>query len=484
MKILVLNPPYYKKYSRSQRSPAVTKSGTLYYPIWLSYATGVLERDGFEVKLIDAPAKDLSLHDIVKLARGFSPQMIVCDSSTPSIENDLSVVNTLKEVLPESFTVLVGTHASALPAECLESAGGLDGVVRREYDYTLSELGRAVESDGELESVLGLSFKKDGQLIHNPDRPLINELDQIPFVSSVYKKHLNIRDYFNPNALYPNITIISGRGCVCRCSFCLLPQTLHGRRYRSRSVDNVVTEFEYIKEEFKDCKAVFIEDDTFTINRKRVREIAEQLITRRIGLSWTANARADLDFETMRIMKEAGCRSLCVGFESGDQEILDSVGKGITISQMKEFMRDSKKAGLLIHGCFIVGMPGETSKTAQKTLELAKELTPDTAQFYPLMVYPGTEAFEWAVSNGFIIAKRYSEWLTSEGLHSCVISTKELSSKEIVDFCDRARRSFYLRPGYLAYKLFQILTSPQDFKRTVRALLKFRRYIFRNSYHG
>ena len=193
MKILVLNPPYFKKYSRSQRSPAVTKSGTIYYPIWLSYATGVLERNGFEVKLVDAPARDLSLSDILRLVQRFSPRMIVCDSSTPSIENDLNVVNAIKEVAPKSFTVLVGPHASALAGECLESASGLDGVVRREYDYTLSELSRTIESGGELESVLGLSFKIDNRLIHNPDRPLIDDLDQLPFVSSVYKKHLNIR---------------------------------------------------------------------------------------------------------------------------------------------------------------------------------------------------------------------------------------------------------------------------------------------------
>lgn len=213
-------------------------------------------------------------------------------------------------------------------------------------------------------------------------------------MSSVYKKHLNISGYFNPNALYPNITIISGRGCVYRCSFCLFPQTLHGRNYRSRSVDNVVAEFEYIKEEFRDCKAVFIEDDTFTINRKRCREIAEKLIDKKIGLCWTANSRADLDFETMKIMKEAGCRSLCVGIESGDQRILDNVGKGITISQIKEFMRNSKKAGLLIHGCFIAGMPGETAETMHKTLKLAKELNPDTVQFYPFMGLPGNRGFQ------------------------------------------------------------------------------------------
>ena len=484
VKVLVLNPPYFKKFSRSQRSPAVTKSGTLYYPIWLSYATGVLEQDGFEVKLIDAPARNYSLSDILNFVENYSPRMIVCDSSTPSIENDLNVVNSIKKIMPEAFTVLVGPHASALPDECLEFASGLDGVVRREYDSTLSELGKTIKSGGALESVLGLSFKNGKKIIHNPDRPLIEDLDQLPLVSSVYKKHLNIEDYFNPNAPYPNVTIITGRGCVYRCNFCLFPQTLHGRKYRTRSADNVVAEFEYIKKTFRQCKAVFIEDDTFTVNRKRCQEISEKLINSKVGLCWTANSRADLDFETMKIMKEAGCRSLCVGVESGDQKILDNVGKGITINQIKKFMRNSKKAGLLVHGCFIAGLPGETNETLKKTLKLAKELNPDTVQFYPFMVYPGTKAYKSAERNGFIRANNYSEWLTKEGLHSSIIATDRLSSKEVVDFCDKARRSFYLRPSYLTYKLSQIVKNPYDLQRTVKSFWKFSRYIFRNTYDG
>jgi len=239
MHILFLNPPFLPKFSRSQRSPAVTKSGTIYFPIWMAYCTGVLANEGFEAALVDAPARGLLLPDVVQHAAAAHPALIVMDTSTPSIQNDLQVAEAIRRVLPDCFIVLVGTHVSALAGETLSKSDAVDAVARREYEYTIRDLarlllekptGRAL-TDG-LKTIQGLSFRTDGAVVHNPDRPYIENLDALPWVSREYKKHLDIRDYFNPNALYPMVTLITSRGCPFRCSFCVYPQTFTGRKYR------------------------------------------------------------------------------------------------------------------------------------------------------------------------------------------------------------------------------------------------------------
>lgn len=481
MRILLLNPPFLAKFSRPQRSPAVTKSGTLYFPMWLAYATGVLGENGFDIDLIDAPADDYTIDDVIERTRKFQPSLIVLDTSTPSIYNDVAVAGQLKEICPFSYITLVGTHVSALPDETLNIDKRVDAVARYEYDYILLDLVRTLEGQGNLRSVSGLSFREGNNIIHNLGRPYIENLDELPFVSKVYKEFLRIENYFNPNALYPMVTITTSRGCPFPCTFCVYPQTLMGRGFRQRSINNVVEEMEYITKNFPQAKAVFFEDDTLTVNKKRCKELAECIIQKKVNISWTANARVGLDYETMRTMKTAGCRSLCVGFESGSQQVLDNMKKKLSLAEMEAFMANAKKAGMLIHGCFMAGLPGETKETLQETLQLAKRLNPDTAQFYPVMVYPGTEAYTWYKEKRLITTDNFSEWLTPEGLHNTVISTEELSSYDLVRFCDGARRSFYLRPGYLLYKLKQMITHPREIKRTLKSARTFLKYLLRGS---
>ena len=477
MNILMLNPPFLPRFSRSQRSPAVTKSGTLYYPIWLAYATGVLEEAGLEVRLVDAPAGGFDLARVLQLAEEFRPELVVIDTSTPSIYNDLQVAERIRDTLPDCVTVLVGPHVSALPEETLRLSPSIDAVARGEYDYILLDLARTLKGGRDWRRVEGLSFWRAGDVSHNPDRPPIRDLDAIPFVSGVYRRHLDIADYFYAMSQYPVVTIVSGRGCPYRCTFCLFPQVLHTQGYRRRSVENVVAEFEYIQEELPQVREVFIEDDTFTVDRQRCQALSQLLIERGVRLAWTANSRSDVDYETLRVMREAGCRSLCVGFESGDQAILDRIHKRITLEEMRGFMVNARRAGILVHGCFMVGNPGETRETMARTLEFAKELNPDTAQFFPLMVYPGTKAYEWAREEGYLTTEDYSQWLTPEGMHNTVISLPDLSAEEMVAFCDHARCSFYLRPRYMLTKLGQILVHPTEAKRTLKSLKIFLPYL-------
>ncbi|WP_028324538.1 B12-binding domain-containing radical SAM protein [Desulfatirhabdium butyrativorans] len=484
MKALLLNPPFLPKFSRPQRSPAVTKSGTLYYPIWLAYATGVLEQDWVAATLLDAPARGFSLTDTVSYAASMKPDLVVMDTSTPSIQNDMLVAMKLRDAIPDCFIVMVGTHVSALAEETLLTCDAIDAVARREYEYTIRDLSRVLRqnrvdrnrNDG-LQGIGGLSYRMNGHVVHNPDRVYIAHLDNLPWVSTVYQKHLNIRDYFNPNALYPMVTLITSRGCPFRCSFCLYPQTLTGRRYRFRSIADVLDEIEFVVRTFPDAQSIFFEDDTLTANKQRCLQFADGIVQRGIRIPWTANSRIEVDLETMIRIRAAGCRQLCVGFESGSQQVLDSMKKGIQIERMQRFMRDARQAGILIHGCFMVGFPGETAESVQQTIDLAIRLKPDTVQFYPVMVYPGTEAYDSYLRKGWITSRDYRDWVTTEGLHNCVVRNEFLTSRDLVRLCDLARRRFYLRPGYILYKLRQMLERPSEVIRTVKAARTFCRHL-------
>jgi len=488
MRVLVLNPPYFRMFSRPSRSPAVTKSSTLYYPIYLSYATGVLEKEGFEVKLIDAPAMDLDTEATLKFVRQFKPQLAVVDTSTPSIYNDIKVAEAIKEACG-AFTVLVGTHVSALPEDSLKLCPSIDAVIRREYDYTVRDLARVVsgwqssfsKSRGELKEILGLSFRFAGEIIHNQDRPYIDDLNAIPFVSSVYKKHLSgcINRYFYGANLHPVMAILSGRGCPHQCTYCVYPQTITGNKYRLRDVQSVASELEYIKREFSAVREIFLEDDTLTVYPDRAIALADEILKRGLKIRWSTNSRADTDYSTLTKIKKAGCRLLCVGFESAEQGVLDNINKHLKVERMYQFVRDAKRAGILIHGCFMVGNPGDTKHSLFKVLDLAKQLKPDTAQFYPVMVYPGTKAYQWAKDSGYLTTEDYSKWLTPEGLHNCVLSMPGLSKEQLVNFCNYARRRFYFNAKYIISKIIQMIRQPQECGRILRAACALSRHILK-----
>ena len=481
MKVLFLNPPFLPRFSRSQRSPAVTKSGTLYYPLWLSYAAGVLEDENFEVKLLDAIAEDLSHSQTIKIAKNFLPELIVIDTSTPSIYNDVEIAGHLKDALPNSLVVLVGTHVSALPDETFSLSKNLDVIARNEYDFTILEIAQSLKNNNlDLKNITGISYRNQSKdIIHNPSRPVLSCMDKLPFVSRVYKKHLNINKYFFAASVYPEVQILTARGCPFQCFFCLWPQTFQGRNYRTRSARSVLDEFIYIKENLPEVKGVVIEDDTFTVDKTRTIQICDLLIKNRIRLKWNANVRFDLDIETMKIMKEAGCYLIITGIESSENLILGNIAKGLKESDIKNFFDNAKKIGLLVHAAFMSGNPGETRQSLKKNLDLAKKVMPDTVQFFPLMPYPGTGAYNWARDNNYLRINDFRDYLTKDGLHNCVIELPGLTRKEILGWCDRSRRLYYCSPGYIIYKLIRLFLNPGEIIRTYKAFMKFRRYILK-----
>ena len=480
MKALLLNPPFLNKFSRASRSPAVTKSGTIYYPTWLAYTTGVLEKAGHTVKLLDCPPTDLDLAHVLDLIKEFEPGLIAVDSSTPSIANDLRVADQIKQARPNAFVIMVGLPVSSEPAKAFEGSALIDAVARREYDYTLKNLSATLDSGGDLKDVLGISYRKDGEVIHNADQPYIEDLDDIPYVSSVFKKHLKVEDYFYAHLQHPMVSIFTSRGCPAQCTWCQYPQLFYGHGFRHRSPENIAGEFAYIAKELQQVREVLIDDDTFTIKIPHVRKTCELLVAQGNKIPWTCEVRVNnLDYDTIVMMKKAGCRLMVAGFESGNPQILKNIKKGTTPDQGRRFTADARRADVLVHGCFIAGQPGETRDTLDETLQYALSLDLDTAQFFPMQVYPGTEAYDWAKKNNYLTTTNYSEWVTKEGMHSTVIDLPGLSHHDLVAWCDFARQKFYLRPKYIRAKVMQSLTSWGELKRIAKSAGRFSRFLLK-----
>ena len=481
MRILMLNPPFFPKFSRSSRSPAVTKGGTIYFPLWLAYATGVLEKEGHEVRLVDAPAVPLSEKKVLEIVKEFNPKLVVLDTSTASIKNDVKVLEKIKKA-HKCFGALVGTHVSALPKETMKMSKAIDAVCVQEYDYTLRDLAKELgKKKVNLGKVKGLAFRKGKKLVVNALREKIRNLDALPFVSAVYKRHLNYKDYFYSANLWPEITIVTGRGCPFNCSFCNWVQNLNPGPYRKRTVENVVEEFRFIEESFPEVKEVFLEDDTFTADHKRVEEFCKAKVEAGAKVLWSCNARADVPLETLKLMKKAGCRLLCVGFESASQQVLNDVRKGTTLGKIEKFMDDTRKAGILVHGCFMVGNPMDSEESIKATIQMAKKLNPDTAQFFPIMVYPGTGSYKYFKKKGFLVSEDYSKWVDERGWHNCMVSMPGLSNKEIVGWCNRGRKEFYFRPGYMLRKGIQVIRQPREARRIAKAGKTFLKYFLGGS---
>ena len=456
MRVYMLNPPYMPRFGRSMRWQDTGRAGTLYYPIWLSYATGVVEQE-HKARLVDAPAWGWGIKEVLEDVKRFKPDLVVIDSSFPSLKNDVKVAEEVKKEVDRT-TVLVGPPTSQFSEEILRSED-VNVVARYEYDFTIKELADALEEGRNLREVKGISYKEDGRIIHNPDRGFTSseDLDKMPFVSKVYEKHLDVRDYFLNYCLYPMVQIFTGRGCPYQCTFCSWPQTFTGRKYRVRSVENILDELEWIEENM-DVKEVFFEDDTFTISKRRVLEFCKGYRERGLEISWSCNARVDtLDLETMREMKRANCRFLIVGFESADDGILRNIKKGFTVEEARAFAKNVRKAGLLLHADFIIGLPGETRETIEKARSFIKEIKPDQLQVSVVSPFPGTELYEWYRRNGYLITEDPSEYLDEQGHQKSIVSYPWLSAEEIVKAVDDILKRYYLSFSYFPIALRQVL---------------------------
>ena len=431
---LFLNPPSYENFDggASSRWPATREIESYWYPVWLCYPAGMLP----DSDVVDAPPHKVTPAEVTAMAGDH--EFLVLFTSTPGFVNDCALAESMKAVNPDLRICFVGPHVGARPAESLRECPAIDFVIRKEFDYQVVDF-----ANGEpFENLGGTSFRTpDGEIAHNPDVPQIEDLDSLPWVTKVYKRCLDVERYNVPFLKHPYVAFYTERGCPALCTFCLWPQTLSGHRWRTRSSEDVAAEVRWTLDNFPGIAEIFFDDDTFNIRKDRVLDLCAKL--KPLNFTWSCTSRVNVDYETLKAMRGAGCRLLIVGYESGDPQILKNIKKGATVERAMRFTRDAHKLGLTIHGDFIVGLPGETKETIRRSLEFAKRLDTETIQVSVAHPYPGTSFFDQALANG---------WLTSDSMTDGAghqlpnIRYQDLGQKEILDWVERFYDEYYFRP--------------------------------------
>ena len=463
MSALFLSPPSFDGFDggAGARYQAKREVTSYWYPTWLAQPAALVPGS----KLLDCAPHNIGVDECLKIADGFDH--VIINTSTPSLKNDSKVAEAIKARRPNTKIGFVGAHAAVLPTETLKASPAIDWVGRKEFDFTCKE----VAEGRPMETIAGLSFKKDGKIIHNPERELIHNMDELPWVADVYKRDLEIEKYFIGYLMHPYVSMYTGRGCPAQCTFCLWPQTIGGHKYRVRSAENVAAEMAHMKQIFPQVKEFFFDDDTFTANLPRAREIAKKLAP--MGLTWSCNSRANLEYDTIKYMKDSGLRLFLVGYESGNDDTLKRIKKGVTTDEMRKFTKSCHKAGVVIHGTFILGLPVETKESIEQTINFAKELDVFSLQVSLAAPYPGTELYEMARQNGWFVKKDKTDILHGDGLQQSTLEYPGLNKDEIFEAVDRFYRTYYLRPGPILRIIKTMLEDKSVMVRRVREGYEF-----------
>jgi hopanoid biosynthesis associated radical SAM protein HpnJ len=467
MKTLFLQPPSFDGFDggAGSRYQARREIKSFWFPTWLAQPAALVPGS----KLIDAPPARIGLDAVTARAKDF--ELCVIHTSTPSFDSDVKVARALKEANPALKLGFVGAKVAVQPAQSLARGEVIDFVARNEFDFTIREIaeGRAFKD------VEGISYRRaDGVIEHNKDRAILEDMDQLPFVTEVYKRDLRIEDYFIGYLMHPYVSLYTGRGCKSRCTFCLWPQTVGGHRYRVRSVGHVAEEVALLKATYPQMRELFFDDDTFTDNLPRAEAIAKEL--GRMGVTWSCNAKANVPRETLKVLKDNGLRLLLVGYESGNQQILHNIKKGMRIEVARRFTQDCHDLGIKIHGTFILGLPGETKETIQETIRFATEINPHTIQVSLAAPYPGTFLHRQAVENGWLDAD-HAELVDEHGVQIAPLHYPHLSHTEIFDSVETFYRKFYFRAPKIASIVNEMIRSPQMMKRRLREGVEFFRFL-------
>ncbi len=436
-------------------------------PIGLAIVASLLEKAGHQVRVVDADAEPPE-HALVAAA---DADWVGLSAVTPTIRSALTLARQLKEAHPKLTLVLGGPHATLLPQQTLEKAPDIDILVRGEGEETAVELARALEQRTTLEGIKGVSFRQEGRIVHNPDRPFLAGLDSLPLLP--YDK-LPLRRY-RPHPPYgralPFAALLTTRGCPYNCTFCSKP--VFGRRFRVQSAERVLEDIAELKSRYGVREIAFY-DDTFTVDRKRSIALAEGMVQRGLKLHWTCGTRVNLvDRELLRLLKKTGCYAISYGVESGDQGILDNLKKGTTLEQGAEAIAMTREAGIYTIGYFMIGSPGETPETIAKTLRFAKALKVDFAQFAITMPFPGTELHDMYIKDKGSEPPWEGYMYATAARHLApVFETDLLSRNDLQAWVSRAYREFYLRPSYVWQSLRRCM-SWGDLKVNARGLFMF-----------
>jgi len=473
LRTLFLNPPSYEGFDggAGARYQARREIRSYWYPTWLAQPAALVP----DSKLVDAPPAGLTLADILPLARGHD--LLVLHTSSPTFAGDVKIAEAFKAENPGLLAGFVGAKVAVQPERSLQASTAIDFVAREEFDFTIAE----VAEGRPLADVDGVSYRdRDGSVVHNADRELLTDMDRLPHVLPVYKRDLRIEDYYIGYLRHPYVSLYTGRGCRSRCTFCLWPQTVGGHRYRTRSVASVLDEAALARELFPQMKELFFDDDTFTDDRVRAEEVARGL--GKLGITWSCNAKANVPRETLQVLRDNGLRLLLVGYESGNQQILINIKKGLRVERARRFAADCHELGITVHGTFILGLPGETRETIQETIRFAREVNPHSLQVSVAAPYPGTELYRQAMENGWLPEDDDGAQLVGQdGTQLAALSYPHLGHTEILKSVDDFYRRFYFRAGKLAEMSAEMFRQPDMAARRLREGGEFVRFLNRRA---
>jgi hopanoid biosynthesis associated radical SAM protein HpnJ len=452
---LFLNPPSFDGFdgAAGARYQARREIHSFWYPTWLAQPAALVD----DSRLIHAPARGLKQADITRLAPDY--ELVVLYTGTPTFASDVRCAAALKAANPALQIGMIGAHVAVDPEAALRAAPPVDFTTGAEFDFTVREV-----AEGQpLETVRGLAYRDGDAIRSTPPRPILDDMDRLPFVVEVYKRDLVIEDYAIGYLLHPYVSLYTGRGCRSRCTFCLWPQTIGGHRYRTRSPEHVIAEIALARSYFPQVREYFFDDDTFTDDRPRAEEIARRLGA--LGVTWSCNAKANVPYDTLKALKDGGLRLLLVGFESGSQEILHNIKKGMRIEFAHRFAEACHKLGIRMHGTFILGLPGETRETIQETIRFARAIDPDTIQVSLAAPYPGTELYRQAVENGWLPD---GALVDRSGIQSSTLGYDHLPREEIFEAVGEVYRRFYLRPRKVVSLALDVARDPRAIGRRLR----------------
>jgi hopanoid biosynthesis associated radical SAM protein HpnJ len=470
LKTLFLQAPSFDGFDggAGSRYQAKREIKSFWFPTWLAQPAALVPNS----RLLDAPADALSVAQTREIARDYD--LVIMHTSTPSFPTDAKFAELLKQDNPKIMIGLVGAKTMVDPEGSLKATAAVDFVCREEFDYTCKEVAEGLP----LRDITGLSYRSgDGSIVHNPPRAMIENMDLLPFVAPVYRRDLKIENYFVGYLKHPYVSFYTGRGCRSKCTFCLWPQTVGGHRYRVRSAENVIAEVRWIQQHMPEVKEIMFDDDTFTdsSNLPRVEAIARGMGM--LGMTWSCNAKANVPYNTLKVMKDHGLRLLLVGYESGDDQILHNIKKGLRTDIARRFSDDCRKLGILIHGTFILGLPGETTETIERTINFAKEINPHTIQVSLAAPYPGTTLYRQAVDNGWLQENEAVNLVNDQGVQLAAISYPHLSKQEIFHSMEVFYRRFYFRPSKIWEIVKEMLASWEMMKRRLREGVEFFRFL-------
>lgn len=456
MKALMLNPPAADGVKLVREGRCMQRQGAwtaVWAPLSLALSAAVLLEDGHDVILHDCIVEEIELEGVRKILGDFRPDLVLINTVTPSIDYDLAITKVIKEVCPTAFTVAFGIHVTVYPEASLQQYLTLDAVIRGEPELAIRDIARARERNQELTGVAGIHYRAHDQVVGNPDRTPLKSLDELPFPAWQLVQRQLYRMPFLDN---PFLLVATGRGCPYQCNFCADP-TFYGHKLIVRSPARVVDEMEWVRDSFGIIDFLFW-SESFTINPRYARAVAEEIIKRGDTFRWVCNSRVDnVTYDLLKTFQRAGCWMIGYGVEVGSQEILDRMHKGTTLEQARQAVSLAHKAGLEVTGHCVVGYPGETRSTIEQTMKFTIELDLDFAQFYCAVPFPGSELYGTAQAQGWITTK---DWTRYEQNFS-VLTTPQITAAEVMALRAKAYRRFYLRPRMIGKTIVRIRTRKQ-----------------------